>query len=75
MPADLDQTPLGTDVHIVAVRGPRAFRRRLLELGLLPGTPVRKEKVAPLGDPIELSVRGTRLSIRRAEARGIEVEP
>jgi Fe2+ transport system protein FeoA len=75
MAADLDQAPLGVDLQVVAVRGPRAFRRRLLELGLLPGTVVRKQKVAPLGDPIELSVRGTRLSIRRAEARGIEVAP
>lgn len=75
MPADLDRAPLRVDLRVTAVRGPRAFRRRLLELGLLPGTLIRKEKVAPLGDPIELSVRGTRLSIRRAEARGIEVTP
>lgn len=75
MAVDLDQAPLGVDLRVTAVRGPRAFRRRLLELGLLPGTAVRKQKVAPLGDPIEISVRGTRLSIRRAEARGIEVTP
>jgi Fe2+ transport system protein FeoA len=72
---DLDQAPLRTDLRVVAVTGPRPFRRRLLEMGLLPGTPVRKEKVAPLGDPIEIAVRGARLSIRRAEARGIEVAP
>lgn len=71
---DLDAAPLGAEVRIVAIHGPRAFRRRLLELGLLPGTMLRKQKVAPLGDPIELEVRGTRLSIRRAQARGIEVQ-
>ena len=70
---DLDAAPLGTQLRVVAIHGPRAFRRRLLELGLLPGTELRKQKVAPLGDPIELEVRGTRLSIRRAQARGIEV--
>lgn len=57
------------------VGGERAFRRRLMELGLLPGTEVRVVRVAPLGDPIELKVRGCSLSIRAAEAQGISVEP
>ncbi len=71
----LDSAPLGAPVVVRAVAGGGSFRRRLLELGLLPGVTVRKVKVAPLGDPLELEVRGARLSIRRAEARGIEVAP
>jgi Fe2+ transport system protein FeoA len=46
----------------------------LLELGLIPGTEVSIEKVAPLGDPLELKVRGCTLSIRRADARAVSVE-
>ncbi len=54
---------------------PRATARRLLELGLLPGTRVRVVRRAPLGDPIELRLRNYSLSIRREEAALIEVEP
>ncbi|MCC6215815.1 MAG: ferrous iron transport protein A [Polyangiaceae bacterium] len=63
----------GQNAVIQAVGGQRAFRRRLLELGLLPGTAVTLVRVAPLRDPVELLVRGTSLSIRRAEAACIEV--
>jgi ferrous iron transport protein A len=69
--ADAD---LRRPVVVTRVGGERAFRRRLMELGLVPGTEVRVEKVAPLGDPLELSARGSRLSIRRAEARAVDVE-
>jgi ferrous iron transport protein A len=62
-------------VTVVAVHGERGFRRRLLELGFVPGAPVRVLRVAPLGDPLELDLRGCRLSVRRAEAAGIEVAP
>jgi ferrous iron transport protein A len=51
----------------------RPVARRLLEMGLLPGTPVQVVRVAPFGDPIELSLRGFALSIRRSEAMGIEI--
>ena len=54
---------------------PRATARRLLEMGLLPGTAVRVVRRAPLGDPIELRLRNYSLSIRREEAALIEVEP
>ena len=54
--------------------GPRPVRRRLLELGLVPGTRLSVVGVSPLGDPLELDVRGSRLSIRKKEALGIEVE-
>lgn len=65
----------GQTGHLVDVRGPRLFRRRLMELGLVPGTEVRFVSVAPLGDPIEIEVRGARLSIRRAEADALQVRP
>ena len=69
----LDHAKIGQDLVISAVSGERSFRRRLLELGLLPGTHVSVVRVAPLGDPLELSARNTRLSIRRSEAAGIVV--
>jgi ferrous iron transport protein A len=71
----LADTPLGRAVTVHAVEGPRAFRRRLLEMGLVPGTAVRVVTVAPLGDPLRIEVRGGQWSIRRAEAAQIQVEP
>ena len=59
---------------VKAIFGGRPVRRRLLELGLVPGTQVRVVGVSPLGDPLELEVRGSRLSIRKKEALTIEVE-
>lgn len=60
---------------MLSVGGERAFRRRLLELGLVPGSEVQVLRVAPLGDPMELTVRGCFLSIRRADAKSVQVEP
>jgi ferrous iron transport protein A len=70
----LSDTPLGRAVQVRAVGGARAFRRRLLEMGLVPGTAVRVVTVAPLGDPLRIEVRGGQWSIRRAEAAQIQVE-
>jgi ferrous iron transport protein A len=70
----LAETPLRKAVTVHAVDGPRAFRRRLLEMGLVPGTPVRIVTIAPLGDPLRIEVRGGQWSIRRAEAAQIQVE-
>jgi ferrous iron transport protein A len=69
----LAETPLGRSVEVQAVAGARAFRRRLLEMGLVPGTTVRIVTVAPLGDPLRIEVRGGQWSIRRAEAAQIQV--
>jgi ferrous iron transport protein A len=66
--------PLGTDAVVRRVRSPRPIARRLMELGLVPGTLVRVTRVAPLGDPLELRVRDYALSIRRAEALSIEID-
>jgi len=70
---NLAQTRIGLIVTIEHVAGEGSFRRRLMELGLVPGTQVEVLGVAPLGDPLELLVRGASLSIRKAEAEGITV--
>jgi ferrous iron transport protein A len=65
----------GIDKPVIVkhVGGERSFRRRLMELGLVPGTEVRVKKVAPLGDPLELLARGCTLSIRKADAHAVTV--
>ena len=73
--ATLVDTPRKTTVTITAVDGARSFRRRLMEMGLVPGTAIQIIEVAPLGDPLEIEVRSSRLSIRKAEAAQIRVEP
>jgi Fe2+ transport system protein FeoA len=69
----LDELKIGAEAVIERVGGERSFRRRILELGLLPGATVRVLRVAPLGDPLELWSRGAKLSIRRQEAKEILV--
>ncbi len=73
MSSSLAEVPLGIAATVKTVDGPRAFRRRLLEMGLVPGTRVRVVTVAPLGDPLRIEVRGGQWSIRRSEARQIVV--
>ena len=70
----LDKLPLGQEAVITAVGGEGALRCRLLDMGLIPKTRVRVEKIAPLGDPLELRVRGYSLSLRKEDAGMIEVE-
>ena len=70
----LDKLPLGQEAVITAMGGEGALRCRLLDMGLIPKTRVRVEKVAPLGDPLELRVRGYSLSLRKEDAGKIEVE-
>lgn len=70
----LDQLPIGQEAVITGVGGQGALRCRLLDMGLIPKTAVRVEKIAPLGDPLELRVRGYSLSLRKEDARNIDVE-
>nr|WP_325193253.1 FeoA family protein [uncultured Oscillibacter sp.] len=70
----LDKLPLGQEAVITAVGGEGSLRCRLLDMGLIPKTRVRVEKIAPLGDPLELRVRGYSLSLRKEDAGKIEVE-
>jgi Fe2+ transport system protein FeoA len=64
----------GDRARVTAVAGAPATTQRLLEMGLTTGALVEVVRFAPLGDPIEVKVRGYRLSLRREDARGIEVE-
>ena len=70
----LDKLPLGQEAVITGVGGEGALRCHLLDMGLIPKTKVRVEKIAPLGDPLELRVRGYSLSLRKEDAGKIEVE-
>lgn len=69
----LDRLPLGASARVLAVNGEGAVARRLMEMGVVPGAPVRVVKTAPLGDPMEVRVRGYSLALRREEARTISV--
>lgn len=70
----LDKLSIGQNAVIVNVGGKGALRRHLLDMGLTPKTTVMVRKVAPMGDPIELHLRGYELTIRLEDAREIEVE-
>lgn len=70
----LDQLERGQRAVVVRIRGERTLRRRLLDMGLVTGELVALRAVAPLGDPIELTLKGYQLSLRKAEARLIVVE-
>lgn len=63
----------GASAQIVKLTGSGALRRRIMDMGLTRGTTVQVRKVAPLGDPVEITVRGYELSIRKSEAESIEV--
>jgi len=69
----LADIPPGKKAKIVRVTGPAATNSRLMEMGVTPGTVVAVVRVAPLGDPVEVKLRGYNLSLRREEAGGIEV--
>lgn len=70
----LDELPVGDTAVITAVGGEGALRCRLLDMGLIPRTKVSVHKVAPLGDPIELFLRGYSLTIRIEDAKLIEID-
>ena len=70
----LREVPVRTTVSVVKIHGEGAFRRRIMDMGITRGTEIFVRKVAPLGDPIEVSVRGYELSIRKSEAENILVE-
>ena len=70
----LKDIAVGKTATVVKLHGEGAIRRRIMDMGLTKGVSVRVSKLAPLGDPMELTVRGYELSIRRADAEMIEVE-
>ncbi len=70
----LKQVAIGDTVKVVKLHGEGAVKRRIMDMGITRGAEVHIRKVAPLGDPIEVTVRGYELSLRKADAEMIEVE-
>ena len=70
----LKDVKVGKSCKVVKVHGEGALRRRIMDMGITKGVEIYIRKVAPLGDPLELSVRGYELSIRKSEAEKIEVQ-
>lgn len=72
---NLRQVALGSRVRVLKLEGDGAVRRRLMDMGVTKGVEIYVLKVAPLGDPIEVTVRGYQLMIRKEDAEAIMVEP
>lgn len=71
----LKEAKCGNAVAVVKLHGEGAVKRRIMDMGITKGTEVYIRKVAPLGDPVEVTVRGYELSLRKADAQMIEVQP
>lgn len=69
----LREARVGDTVHVVKLHGEGAVKRRIMDMGITKGVDIFVRKVAPLGDPMELNVRGYELSVRRADAEIIEI--
>ena len=70
----LRTAPIGSHVRVVRLHGEGALRRRMMDMGITKGTEIIVRKVAPLGDPVEITVRGYELWVRKADAEMVEVE-
>ncbi|MBR0514519.1 MAG: ferrous iron transport protein A [Clostridia bacterium] len=71
---NLREVPVGGTAKVVRIHGEGAVKRRIMDMGITRGVEIHVRKVAPLGDPIEITVRGYELSLRKADAESIEVE-
>ena len=71
---NLKEVPVGGKAKVVKIHGEGAVKRRIMDMGITKGVEIFVRKVAPLGDPIEITVRGYELSIRKADAESLEVE-
>jgi ferrous iron transport protein A len=71
---NLREVPVGGKAKVVRIHGEGAVKRRIMDMGITKGVEIFVRKVAPLGDPIEITVRGYELSLRKADAESIEVE-
>ena len=71
---NLREVPVGSTAKVVKIHGEGAVKRRIMDMGITMGVEIYVRKVAPLGDPIEITVRGYELSLRKADAESIEVE-
>ena len=74
-PMTLDQLPLGQSAKVTKLTGAPAVRRRLMEMGITPAATIEAIRWAPLGDPLDIKIRGYHLSLRREEASAVEVTP
>jgi len=70
----LRETPIGSTVKVVKLHGEGAVKRRIMDMGITRGVEIYVRKVAPLGDPVEITVRGYELSLRKEDASMVEVE-
>ncbi len=70
----LKDAKIGSTVKVVKLHGEGAIKRRIMDMGITKGVEVYVRKVAPLGDPVEVTVRGYELSLRKADSEMIEVE-
>ena len=70
----LKDVKVGESARVVKLHGEGAIKRRIMDMGITKGIEIKVRKMAPLGDPIELTVRGYELSLRKADAQMIEVE-
>ena len=70
----LKQAAIGDTVKVVKLHGEGAVKRRIMDMGITKGTEIKVRKVAPLGDPVEINVRGYELSLRKNDAENIEVD-
>ncbi len=70
----LGEAAIGSTVKVVTIDGDGAYKRRIMDMGLTKGTTLYIRKVAPLGDPVEITVRGYELSLRKADAACVNVE-
>ena len=71
---NLREVPVGGTAKVVRIHGEGAVKRRIMDMGITKGVEIYVRKVAPLGDPVEITVRGYELSLRKADAENIEVE-
>lgn len=70
----LKEAKIGENVRVVKLHGEGTIKRRIMDMGITKGVDVHVRKVAPLGDPVEITVRGYELSLRKADAEMIEIE-
>jgi len=71
---NLREVPIGGTAKVKKIHGEGAVKRRIMDMGITKGVEIYVRKVAPLGDPVEITVRGYELSLRKADAENIEVE-
>lgn len=72
--ATLKEAAVGTTVKVIKIRGEGAIKRRIMDMGITKGSEIYVRKVAPLGDPVEINIRGYELTLRKFDAEMVIVE-